>query len=996
MAATDNDEGRARPAKPAPPLPANREGLFKMLDNRKLLLVVSASALALTGAPALAQDGPGGGEATAGAAPSEIVVTGSRIARRDFEAASPIVTLGADAVAATGQATLEGALNQLPQFSAGSTAFSNDLNATGQATLNLRGLGAQRNLVLLDGRRLQPSNSSQVIDINTIPSILVGGTEIISGGASAVYGSDAISGVVNFKVRDLDGIEISGQNTLTERGDGGIREISIGAGTRFADGRGRIIVGAAYTDRDAVNINSRAFFRRNQGVSGTIPFGIFTPGANPASQGALNDAFAAYGIAPGSVLPSSGIGVNADGTLFANGRGVYNYRDDEPYLYNNGQALLQVPSTTYTQIPLERISTFGRATFEASDTIKLFVQGLYTDYTSTTIQDPAPNAGLWTIRVPRSNPFIPAALNPILDSRTDPTAPVVVTKRYSEAGPRSVDHEATTWQILGGASGSFGGSGITWELYGSTGKSIVDDISYGSVFTSKVQQLASAADGGASICSGGYNPFAVTNSPECVAFISGVTRNRTETKQDVVEFNLQGGIAQLPAGELRFAAGVGYRHNEFAFTPDPEQITGNIVAIARTSPTAGSTSAKEAYAELLIPLLHDIPLIQDLTIDAAYRYSDYKQSGGVSTYKVDVDWTVVDGVRLRGGYQRAIRAPNVGELYTATTGLFPTIGSVANGAGDPCDTRSAFRTGANGAQVRAICVAQGMPDVLADSYINNVTQVAAFLSGNANLKPEKADTWTVGAVLSPRAASPWLSNLRASVDYYNIAIDDAIATIPVSVSLNKCFNADGSNPGYDANNFFCALIGRDVNSGGITNALQPYLNLGGYKTAGVDVQLDWSVRLADIGAGDGSGRFGISSVINYLDKFEIQNLPGGPFQDFGRTIGSGTTLPRWRSTTSFTFGTDSFNALVRWRHVGAMIDASKVTNAASTTPGVKAYDYFDLSLRVDPAERFSLRFGVNNLFDKTPPVVSGVLGQTDASTYDVLGRTYYLAATARF
>jgi outer membrane receptor protein involved in Fe transport len=216
-----------------------------MLDNRKLLLVISASALALAGTPAFAQDEPDAAEMAADAGANEIVVTGSRIARRDFEAASPIVTLGADAVAATGQATLEGALNQLPQFSAGSTAFSNDLNATGQATLNLRGLGAQRNLVLLDGRHLQPSNSSQVIDINTIPSILVGGTEIISGGASAVYGSDAISGVVNFKVRELDGVEISGQNTLTERGDGGIREISIGAGTRFADGRGRIIVGAA-------------------------------------------------------------------------------------------------------------------------------------------------------------------------------------------------------------------------------------------------------------------------------------------------------------------------------------------------------------------------------------------------------------------------------------------------------------------------------------------------------------------------------------------------------------------------------------------------------------------------------------------------------------------------------------------------------------------------------------------------------------------------------
>lgn len=966
-----------------------------MSDNIKRMLVISASVLSLASAPAFAQD-DATGEAGAASGTSEIVVTGSRIARRDFSASSPIVTLGSDAVSATGSVTLEGALNQLPQFTPDSTAFSNDLNATGQATLNLRGLGAQRNLVLLDGRRLQPSNSSQVIDINTLPTILIGGTEIISGGASAVYGSDAISGVVNFKLRQIDGVEISGQNTLTSRGDGGIREVSVGAGTRFADGRGQVTVGASYTDRDAIGINARSFFRENRGVSGTIPLGLFTPGANAPNQAAVDAAFAAYGFAPGTVLNSTSIGVNPDGTLFSTGRGVFNYRDNIPFVNNTGTALLQVPGTTYSQIPIERISTFGRATFEASDNVKLFVQGLYTDYTSTTIQDAAPNAGLWTLRVPVANPFIPAALQPLLGARANPAGPVVVTKRYSEVGPRSVDHEATTWQVLGGASGKFGDSGVTWEFYGSTGKSVVDDISFGSVFTDKVQQLVSAADGGASICAGGYNPFSATNSAECVQYISGTTRNRTETRQDVVELNIQGGLVQLPAGELRFAAGAGYRRNTFSFDPDPQQITGNVVAIAKTSPTAGSTSAKEVYAELLVPVLHDIFAIQNLTLDFAYRYSDYKQSGGVSTYKVDVDWTVVEGLRLRGGYQRAIRAPNVGELYTATTGLYPTIGLIANGAGDPCDIRSGFRTGANGAKVRDICIAQGMPAGIADVYVNNVAQVAAFLSGNQNLKPEKANTYTIGAVLAPRASSPWLSGFRASVDYYNIAIDDAIATIPVSVSLNKCFNADGSNAAYDAANFYCALIGRDAASGGITNALQPFLNLGGYRTAGVDVQLDWAVRLADVGIGGGSGRFGISSVINYLDKFEIQNLPGAPFQDFARTIGSGTTLPRWRSTTSVTYGTDRFNALLRWRHVGAMDDASMVTNAASTTPGVKAHDYFDLSLRVDPVERFSVRFGVNNLFDKTPPVVSGVLGQTDAGTYDVLGRTFYLAATARF
>lgn len=210
----------------------------------------------------------------------------------------------------------------------------------------------------------------------------------------------------------------------------------------------------------------------------------------------------------------------------------------------------------------------------------------------------------------------------------------------------------------------------------------------------------------------------------------------------------------------------------------------------------------EGYGELLVPLLRDAPGVQSLDLNVAFRYSDYDRSGGVSTYKADLDWTVVEWLRLRGGYQCAIRAPNVGELFTASTGFFPTIGSVTQGAGDPCDIRSSFRTGANGASVRSLCLALDVPSALIDTYVTNVAQVAAFTSGSTNLTPERADTYTVGAVLTPRAASPWLSGLSASVDYYKILIGNAIATIPVSVSLNKCFNVDGSNPRYEPSNFF--------------------------------------------------------------------------------------------------------------------------------------------------------------------------------------------------
>ncbi|WP_040110220.1 TonB-dependent receptor domain-containing protein [Sphingopyxis fribergensis] len=966
----------------------------------RLTGVVSAIALMyMVPSGALAQTAPkpeAPAEASTEASPSagpDIVVTGSRVARRDYQSSSPIVTVSSDAIAATGNVTLEGALNQLPQFTPDGTAFSNGLNATGQATLNLRGLGAQRNLVLLDGKRLQPSSSTQVVDINSLPTILVGGTEIITGGASAVYGSDANSGVVNFKLRQIEGVEISAQNTITERGDAGIRNISLGAGTHFAGGRGRVLFGIDYTDRDALGVTDRAFFRRNVGVSSSIGAGLFTPSTNGPSQAAINAAFAAYGVPAGAVPRASSIGVNADGTLFSTGLGVYNYRDATPYVNNIGSALLQKQKDVYAQMPLERLSTFGKVSYDLASDVKFYAQGLYADYTAYSMVDAAPNAGVWMLSVPVTNPYIPAALQPLLASRAKMTAPVLVTKRYVEAGPRRTRHDSTTWQALAGFSGRIGA--ITWDLYGSHGESSLSDATAGSVFADKVQRLVSAPDGGAALC-GGYNPFAVTNSATCAAYISGTTTNRTKTTQDVAELTFQGPLVTLPAGEVRFAAGADYRRNSFSFTPDAQQLAGNIVGITRSSGTSGSTRAIEGYAELLVPLLRDLPGIQSLDLDAAYRYSDYDRSGGVSTYKAELNWQVFEPLRLRGGYQRAIRAPNVGELFTASTGLFPTIGTAATGAGDPCDIRGSYRTGAHGADVRNLCLAQGVPAAVIDAYANNVSQVGAYLSGNTDLSPEKADTYTAGAVLTPRLATPSLSALSLSVDYYNISIANAIATIPVTLSLSKCFNGDGSNPTYSNSNYYCSLIGRDPATGGITNALMPYLNIGGYRTSGVDVQLDWSVRLADIGIGGGDTKFGISSVVNYLDTYRVQNQPGSPFQEYGGTIGSGTTLPRWRSTTSFTLGDSRATMLVRWRHIGGMSDFSSVANPASTIAGVPAYDYVDLSFRIDPVKGFGLRFGVNNLADSEPPVVGGVLGTTDSGTYDVLGRTFYMGATVRF
>lgn len=971
------------------------------LSIRRTLL----GSVALLGlfAPSLAaaQDEAAPTAATADSQPAEeIIVTGSRIARRDYSSPSPVATVSAATLANTGEIALEKALSAMPQFGLGENSTSTGYGTTGQATLNLRGLGSYRNLVLLDGQRLQPSNVQQSVDINTIPRALIESVEVITGGASAVYGSDAIAGVVNFRLKkDFQGLALDAQYNLTGKGDGAVRDISGTLGGNFADGRGNAVFSFSYSDRDTVDFGSRSFFRRNLGGTDLrIPSGAYTSAANNRpTQAAMDALFAGYGYAPGTVSAGSALSFNADGSLFSASNGVTNYKGSQGGLLNSTGTMVTNPNVFLTlQAPMTRYTGFGRVTYDLTDTVTAFAQLHYTNYKTKIIVE----SGNTELTIPVGNPFIPAALADLLASRADPTAPLALQKRFYEAGPRLTNRQFEVAQVTAGLRGKLAAIDGGWELYGTHGSTKIDENQPGSVLKSSLKALLNAADGGKSLCAGGYNPFGVTAlSEECYSYLVAAPYRTTTLKQDVVEANLQGGLFRLPGGQARFAVGASYRRNTYDTEVDRILQQADVVGVAFTSNSSGTTSVKELYGELSLPLLANAPLIERLELDAGYRYSDYNLSGGVHTYKANLIWSPVRSLTFRGGYARAVRAPSVGELFVPANGAVPGIGEVYNGLGDYCDSRSAPRTGANAAAVRALCVAQGVPAGIVDNFINLQNDTNATNSGNTALKPEKADTFTAGFAFSPRFSSPWLARFNLTADYYNITVKDAIGVVGVQTSLAKCFNVDGSNPTYSNDNAFCRTITRNA-SGLLENMQQPTMNLGAYKTAGVDVQLDWGISLDAIGLSP-SSFIDINSAVGWLDKFDVQTLPGEAYAHYAGTVGSPSgfqpgSLPKWKATTSIAYRDSAFTLGLRWRFLDKMAPAARAANPATTTPGVPSYHLLDLYGSVTVARQYTLRFGINNLADRQPPILNGRLGTTEASTYDVLGRTFTVGIGARF
>jgi iron complex outermembrane recepter protein len=971
--------------------------------RRALVLSAVAAASAAT-LPAQAQEQAAEEEST-----QTVTVTGTRIVRQDYQSASPIVTVGEDAFRQTGSTTVETMLNTLPQFVPSVTNTSNNPSNNGQANVELRGLETSRTLVLLDGKRIIPGGGEGVVDLNLLPSALISNVEIITGGASAAYGSDAIAGVVNFKTKDFQGLEFESNYGQTNESDGEEWQVSVTGGTSFAEGRGKFMGTASYSDRAGVKAGDRAFSRVARGWfgpdagflplgSGTIEEGAVTVAA---PQSAIDAVFAGYGFNPGTVTTNV-FSVNADSTLFTVGDGetpsVVNFRGDTASeTFNDLSYTYNYSPANYLQLPLERVAAFGRGTFELTPAAEVYLQGVWSEYDANTQLAPSPGSQMF---IPVTNPFLPDDLRDLALARTNPNAPLSLSKRLTELGPRIEQNAYEVYQVIGGVQGVLFSENWNYDVYGSYGNLQIENTQLGSISRTALEQATFAADGGAALC-GGLNPFGLNSiSPECAEFVTVDAVNTFDVKQTIFEATISGSLFELPAGKVQSAFGVFYKEDEFAFVADDllRADTTNSPATAAGLPvradvsgfnasdnTFGKTDSTEFYTELSVPLLADRPGVESLDLNLGYRFADYSTAGGVNSYKAEMTYQPQSAFLARGSYQRAVRAPNITELFQPQVTNFPSIQGIG---GDPCNINSSFRTGANAAQVRALCQAQGIDDSLIDAYNNPNQQASGLSGGNPLLFEESADTLTFGLVFTPQVDG-FFSNFRASIDWYSIEIEDAIAEIEAETFVGRCYDA-AFNPDFSTDNLFCNFFARSTFDGQIQDALEADQNIGAIETSGIDVQLDWAGAV-------GPGRLSVNWVTAYLDKYDRQELPGDVFTELKGTIGStiATAYPEWKSTLNLGYSLGGVGLSARLRYIDSMTDVGDDTFSLDSENYIDIMGSYAFSQGL--FDGITLRLGVTNLTDVDPPnYPSSVQSNTDPSTYDVLGRRYFVSALYKF
>lgn len=986
--------------------------------NRKRLLsttMIAGAAVMGLALPAAAQENDQVSQV------SDIVVTGSRIARQDYKSSSPIVTVSAEDFQATGAVTIDSLMNDMPQFTPSVSSTSNNPSNGGQANLDLRSLGSKRTLVLMNGRRLVPSNSDGSVDVNLIPTALIKSVETISGGASAAYGSDAVAGVANFIINDsFEGVQIDAQYGQTDRNDGETESYSLTIGGNFADDKGNAVISINRSTRSMI-YNAAREFSAISGASGTTPLGSTTFDANNLPSDAL---FKQY-FNSQDAKNTGAIGYNVDGTLFAH-QGALGFKSPGGIEYDGFYApgsnyVFNTGALNYLQLPLERWNVYSSARYKVNDNVEFYGNALFNQYVADQELAATPASSNTGFRVPSTNPFIGADLRALLDSRANPNSSFQLSKRFTDLGGRHASYDYNVYQVTGGIRGQVPQSSWTYDVYASFGRVSANETQTGNVSRSSVQTLLDDPWGGAGngvdeatmLCEGGFNPFGLAPiSASCLNYIGRTSRTATTVEQNVVEGTLQGKAFDLPAGEVRVAMGVQYRENSYRFDTDPSlgkenpkvphlgadglpdggMIGGDEIAGFNPSPSVnGSVNSIDLFGEALVPLLSNLPFIQQLDMTLGYRYSDYSSIGGTQAYRADLDWTIIDGLRLRGGYNRAVRAPSVGELYSPLGTNYMAIGQANASApgGDPCDSNGFYMKGPNYAQVKQLCIAQGIANPDNFVYVDN--QVAGKEGGNPRLSEETADTWSFGVVYQPRFESALLSNMSFAVDYYSIEIEDVISSISAADMLKGCFNGAGENPTYDPNNSYCQMFERNPLNGAIFNATSNLENLGVLKTAGIDAQFDWRFDLVDLGAPDW-GTLNFNAVVSWLAEREDSVVAGGAFTDRKGTISDdfGNTFPEWKSLASVDWAKGPFSATARWRRVGEM-------TIYGSDEKLDATHYFDLMGSWAINDTVSLRAGVNNVGDQQPRVWDpGVQANTDPSTYDVLGRRYFVGLTARF
>lgn len=964
-----------------------------------------SSAVAI--AVALACAAPGQAQETGGDdVIEEIVITGTRIRSGRQSASIPIDTVSSEDIRVSGFQNVEEVLNNNPQFVPSRTAATNSTanpTATGAATLDLRGLGATRTLVLVNGRRYMFFDSSQTTDINNIPPALIERVEVVTGGASAVYGSDAIAGVVNFILRDdFEGVEVRSQLNQTSRGDGTIADVSVTMGGNFADDRGNAVISFNYFDRDSIMTTDRGFSSQvltdgndaqgNRvlvpGGSSFVPNGRFTGipfrDEDIAAISGLDAALAAAGLSGidgnGFIPDASGMNVRP----FMRPDDLFNYTLDN---------FLRIPQERYAVTTLMHLDLGGGATG--------YFEGAYahnrttTGFASSFINQSFP--------VEVDNPFISPELSNVLQildanesgaGANDGLVNLGINRRLVELGPRRNQDTRNAFRALFGVQGDV--SGFEYDAYYSFARSDNTQRQRGNASRDAFAEgiLSGSGPGGDPI----LNPFGPNISEEGAEFLGIDSTNTEATELTAIGATITGDLFEMPAGPFAGLIGGEWRSSSVDFNPDEALQTGDVAGFNAIDPAEGEIDVWEVFAEVRVPLLSDVAAAESLDARAAYRFSNYDldNTDGVNTFFGGIDWQVIPDLAFGAQFQRAIRAPSLGEAFGGQR-LFPV------GAIDPCAQPGAETD----PTVRDLCVANGVPaPLVGNPTIQPNNEIPGLFGGNPDLSEEESDTITLSAIVTPQA----IPELRISVDYFDIEVEDAIGVFGGSVNnvLNLCFNQI-----QQVGSAACQAIGRN-SSTGIIDTLNPVEvlneNIGGLETTGIDFQVSYALGLD-------AGLFGNSSVLRFnllatwLDEFNLIPIADLPTVDecagaFGRTCGE--PKPEYKTNTSVSWTTGDLTLTLRHRWAESTKLDEVVLPARRGEPGpspdsvavfeLDGYSYVDLSFSYLIEETVEIWGGVTNIFDEDPPLLGSrqVRANTSPDTFSPTGAEFFLGASVKF
>ena len=1010
-------------------------------------------------------------QTTAEAAPAEsdstIVVTGSLITNPNLERSTPVNVTTSEEVELRQTNVAEQLLREIPGVVPSTGSAVNNGNG-GASFVNLRGLGSQRNIVLIDGVRLVPAELNGRFDLNNIPLALIERTEVLTGGASTTYGADAVSGVVNFITkRNFTGFELSASEQITERGDGNVFRVDATIGANFDDGRGNAVFSIGYQEADPVYQGARAFSRFNISALNNAVSGSGT--SVPSTFSGVNPTGAACTSVATCAAVQGNRQVNGAGTAFN-----ATTAQSVPFNFN--------PFNIF-QTPFQRFNIFGQANYEITDGLEVYTRGLFSKNSVQTIIAPSGAFGI-SSTIPLNNPFLTAAQrNAFCAFDTTPgdgvytprfsqavcdaaavgtlrpgdaayrEVTVSLSRRATEVGPRVSTFNTQIFDYKLGFRGGLTDT-LSWDVFGSYGESENLQNIGGYTLNSRFRQGVRAGRDAAGnpVCfdtTNGCTPVNVFGpegsiTPSQVTFLTANSAVLTRTTLAQARATISGDFGTVvPWAEdaISFAIGGEYRRYTALQRSDELARGGDLGGAGGASPNiSGGFDVYEAFGEVIAPLVQDKPFFNNLTLEAGIRYSHYTVNApgnpkfNTTTWKAGGSWEPIDAIKFRGNYSRAVRAPNIAELFS------PVNTGLTSLSDDPCasvsDTGQIIR-GIPGGTLAAVCTAQGAPaGTLGSIPVPTSGQANATGGGNLNLKPEKSNSWTVGAVIQP----DFLPGFSASIDYYNIKISGAITSPTPDDAITACFgtptgtSAAGSptyTPAADAaTSAACTIIRRNPLTGSLSGdpAIAPGLflatsNLGRLKTNGIDVTMNYNADL-------GFAKLALSFAGNWTHENRFQAVTG--VGEFRQCVGyispnCGSLQPEfsWTQRTTLTF--DNVDLSLLWRHISSFrveplvadqyFGPGPIPGNQSPLPGAPAigafgnydptfipsYDYFDLATRIGVGDNLTLTVTVANLFDKKPPLTGQDIGTTSfnsgntfPSTYDALGRSYRVGARLRF